>query len=142
MIEGKPTPSSATQQREVLRDLVRSFARGVGSQAFLRLVAAEAVILVVSLAFLGIAFMMMAQGLTAALVRIAAVWPSAGRLVGLVAHNPDGSLLFPQTEMPLWRRILIALPALLWLGMAGIGVWLLATKGFLAQNLIYQLLLR
>jgi hypothetical protein len=112
------------------------------SRGFWRLIAVDTLILLATLVVLGIAFMLIVQGILMALVRLAPVWPPAGRLIDGATHNPEGTPLFPTPITSTWGRILIAWPAVLWLGMSAIGVWILARDGFLPQNLIYQLFIR
>jgi len=128
--------------REVFAHVLGRVAGIFRSRAFWRLIAVQAFIVLAALVVLGIAFMLIAQGIMMALLRLAPVWPPVGRLVARVAHNPDGTPLFSTPVTTKWGRILIAWPAILWLGMAAIGVWILAADGFLQQNLIYQFFIR
>ena len=139
--ENRQQPRALAPREDLARILTR-IAEGLRSRAFWRLLIALALMDIATLTILGIAFLLIAQGLAMALVRLAPIWPPAGRLVARVAHNPDGSILFSTPVTTTWGRILIAWPAIVWVGTAALGVWLLARGGFLSQNLIYQFFFR
>jgi hypothetical protein len=73
------------------------------------------------------------------LFRISTIYLPAGKFIGAIIGLPKEEYIFEPITGPLWRKILVSLPAIFSLGMAGLGIWLLLRNGFIAQNLIYVL---
>ena len=97
---------------------------------------------ILALALLGIGFLLLVQGLSLATLRLAPVFPPARRLLAAIPHETTDELLFPELKAPLWTRLLICAPAVLWLVMAAFGIWIIAKGGFPQQNLLYQIFFR
>ena len=91
---------------------------------------------------LGFSFLFIAQGVALAILRLAPVFPLAGRIVNFAAGRPASNPFFPILKRPVWHLILVSWPAVLWLAMAAMGVGILFKYGFLEQNLWYLLISR
>jgi hypothetical protein len=107
------------------------------SGAFWRFVAISSLITLFVLLGLGIACYFIVFGSLMALLRLSIINLPVAQAIGAMIGLPKGKYLFEPISGPLWRKILVTWPAILWIGMACFGMWLLLRNGFLAQNLLY-----
>ncbi len=71
------------------------------------------------------------------IIRLTAVYAPARRLAQSVTRLVNDKYIFRELDAPLWGKVVFLVPALFWVGAAGVGVWLLSRTGFLEQNFIY-----
>ncbi len=107
------------------------------SKAFWRLVLIVSIVDLGIVLLLGFAILLIAVGLEATIIRICSLNRPMARLVARIAGLPDGQSLFPELSISIWQQILVTGPALFWLVLTALGLWILFKDGFAHQNLIY-----
>lgn len=112
------------------------------SRAFPRLILAGVVITMLPLLLLGFHISFICQGLFLTFVRLSPIWNPAKNVVNRIIGLAEGESLFPNRKLSIWQKLLLFLSTLPWLALAGVGVWLLITQGFLELNLIHILFFR
>jgi hypothetical protein len=76
------------------------------------------------------------------IIRLTAVYAPARRLAQAVTGLVNNKYIFRVLNASLWGKVVFLIPALFWVGAAGVGMWLLLRTRFLEQNLIYLMFVK
>lgn len=116
------------------------FYRLYNPNTLLRYLGSVVILVVLALLILGMAFMQFAFGLAVMILLLAGFWKPAYLAYTRLARLPRSSAPFLPFPAPRWFLFLLAAQTILVGGLFFLsGAWLLAERGFLAQNLIYSL---
>jgi hypothetical protein len=136
------TRSGTIGLRSTFASIASSIWELVKSKQFWRLIIIYSVISLSVFSLLGLGFYLIVNGLLIVLLRLAAIYLPAKRLLAVITGLSEEESIVKQFTGPQWAKIFILLPALFWLGTSVFGFWLLLRNGFLAQNFIYLLFFR
>jgi hypothetical protein len=131
-----PPQPKTLQALSLVGKLILAFLK---SKAFWRFVAISLLITFFALFGLGMACYFIVFGFLMTLLQLSTIYHPDAQLVRVMSGLPKGKYLFEPISVPLWKKILVACPTIIWMGYACFGMWLLFRTGFLAQNLIYIL---
>ena len=92
---------------------------------------------------LGLAFMQIALGLTVIVLMLAGFWQPANTLYVRLARLPKNSEPFTPLPAPRWFLALLAVQTVIVAGLFLFsGLWLIAERGLLGQNMLYAFINR
>jgi hypothetical protein len=94
-----------------------------------------------ALIFLGFGFFVIFIGAEMTCIRLAMISSPIGRFVGRIILLQPGEPIFPSVVIPVWRKIILMIPLLVYVPMIIIGLWILLQNGFMHQNIIYLIFL-
>ncbi len=116
------------------------FYRLYSPQTLVRYLGNVVLLVVLALVILGMAFMQFAFAIAVMILLLAGFWEPAYQAFLRLARLPVPSAPFQPLPAPRWFLVLLAAQTILMGGLLIFsGIWLLAERGFLAQNLIYSL---
>ncbi len=122
-----------------LPGMARDLLSTITSRPFWRFVFFTSALTILSGALLGIGFFMISLGVVLTLLWLTPISPLAAKLLRKLTGTQHGRFFLPPMRRSVWVVVLFGSQALLYSILALLGAWVIATNGFLAQNMIYQL---